>query len=248
MSKVGALALICMLGACATDGAPEVTEAPRIGLNALSPAALYASALTVGKLDATHAAQMAPNSYARGVLSYAIGCALAGSQSMTYTVGGTSYTDTGAFGIATSWTLRALTASEAAWVSACVIARVNLTSTSVTISARGAQTGYATTTTELNDYKIEEGAFWGNVFTDQGSVAAYACDGVDQAANDTYGDLPIRQCAQPDGTSGYTPCGFYYAGLCSAACSSTSTYSGCAYGGGAASAQVVTTFLYGTPQ
>lgn len=248
MSKVGVLALVGLLASCATENEPEETAIPRIGLNALSPAALYASALTVGKLDATHAAQMAPNSYARGVLGYAVGCALAGTQSITYTVGGTQYTDPGAFGIATAWTSRALTATEAAWVSACVIARVNLTSTSVTISARGAQTGYATTSAELNDYKIEEGAFWGNVFTDQGSVAAYACNGVDQAANDSYGDLPLRQCAQPDGTSGYTPCGFSYAGLCTAACSSTSTYSGCAYNGGAASAQVVTTFLYGTPQ
>lgn len=257
MTKVGVLAVLLSSGlwtGCAvegdgaTDETPEVEATPRIGLNALSPAALAASQLTIGKLDSAHAAAMAPNTYAAGVLSYAVGCALAGTQSITFTVNGTQYTYPGAFGIATAWTSRALTTTEASWVSACILARVNLTSTSVTISARGAQTGYATTTSELNDYKIEEGAFWGNVFTDQGSVVGYACDGVDQAANDTYADLPLRQCAQPSATTGITPCGFNYAGLCSAVCATTGTYSGCAFGGGAASAQVVTTFLYGTPQ
>jgi len=252
--KVGALAVVLgcgLLGACAVDddGGPEVTEAARIGLNALSPGALWASQLTVGTLDATHAAAMSPNAYARAVLAYAVGCALSSTQSITFTVGTAHYTDPGAFGVAPDWTTRALTATEAAWVSACVASRTNLTSTSVSISARGDNTGYATTSAELTDYQIEEGAFWANVFIDQGDIAMFGCNGVDQAANDTYGDLPLRQCAQSDGTSsGNTPCGFPYAGLCSAACTTASPYSGCSYGGGAAHAEVVTTFLYGTPQ
>ncbi|MEO7734710.1 MAG: hypothetical protein ABIY55_27380 [Kofleriaceae bacterium] len=232
-----------------TDEAPDITTTARIGLNALSPGALWASQLTVGTLTAAHATAMGSNTYARAVLAYTVGCALSSTQSITFTVGSTQYTDPGAFGVATDWTTRALTATEAAWVSACVISRVNLTSTSVSISARGDNVGYATTSTELTDYKIQEGAFWGNLFTDQGSLAFYGCNGVDQAANDTYGDLPLRQCAQSDGTSsGNSPCGFPYAGLCSAVCSTASPYSGCAYAGGATHAEVVTTYLYGTPQ
>ncbi len=248
-----AVVLACgvLWSACAVDGAdaPDVTSIPRIGLNALSPAALGASQLTVATLTSSHAAAMATNVYARSVLAYAVGCALGTTQSITFTVGSTAYTDPGSFGVAPAWTTRALTATEAAWVSACIISRVNLTSTSVSISARGNYTGYATTSTELIDYQIEEGAFWGNVFTDQGTLAFYGCNGVDQAANDTYGDLPLRQCAQSDGTSsGNSPCGFPYAGLCSAVCSTSSPYSGCAYAGGTAHAEVVTTYLYGTPQ
>ena len=61
--------------------------------------------------------------------------------------------------------------------------------------------------------------------------------------------VPLRQCAQSDGTSsGNSPCGFPYAGLCRAVCSTASPYSSCAFAGGTAHAEVVTTYLYGTPQ
>ncbi|MGH9884580.1 MAG: hypothetical protein ACREBE_03575, partial [bacterium] len=100
------------------------------------------------------------------------------------------------------------------------------------------------------DYELEEGAFWGNVFTNLGAVSGYSCNGVDQAADDTIGDLPLRECAEWDGveSSNASPCGFHYAGLCSTACTTaTAPYSGCSFGGGTASAGVVTTFLYGAP-
>jgi hypothetical protein len=132
-----------------------------------------------------------------------------------------------------------------------VLSRINLTSALVTISARGANAGYDTTITEVADYKIEEGAFWGNVFNNLGSITGYACNGVHQAANDTYGDLPVRECAEWDGVTGsnLSPCGFHYAGLCSAVCTTaTAAYAGCSFQGGTARAEVVTTFLYGNPQ
>ena len=181
--------------------------------------------------------------------AYAVSCALDSSQTINYTVSGTAYSATGLMGVAPSWTTTALSTSQAAWVSACVLSRINLTSALVTISARGAQAGYDTTIGETTDYRIEEGAFWGNVFTDLGSISGYACNGVDQAANDSYGDLPLRECAEWDGVTGsnLSPCGFHYAGLCTAVCSTGSAYAGCAFQGGTPHTEVVTTFLYGSP-
>jgi len=250
MSK--SVALLVVLGACAVEpgaGSPTETDVPRIAVNALSPSKLAGSALTTAMLDAAGAAAMGQTLSARMVLAYAAGCALAADQTVTYTVGGVANTLTGAMSIAPAWTSRALTASEAAWISACVFARVNLTAQTVQISARGAQSGLATTADELASYRIEEGAFWGNAFVDLGSLDANACDGVDQTANDTYGDLPLRQCAQPDGTgSNMTPCGFHYAGLCGSVCNTASPYANCAVPGAGSHTEVVTTFLYGAPQ
>jgi hypothetical protein len=250
MSK--SVALLVVLGACAVEpqvGSDSETNVPRVAANALSPSAAAGSGLTTSMLDAAGAAAMGQTQSARKVLAYAAGCALAADQTVTYTISGVENTLYGGMGIAPAWTSRALTTSEAAWISACVFARVNLTSQLVQISARGAQSGFDATADELAGYRIEEGAFWGNAFVDLGSVDASACDGVDQAANDTYGDLPLRQCAQPDGTdSSLTPCGFHYAGLCSSACSTGSPYTNCAVAGGGSHAEVVTTFLSGAPQ
>ena len=248
--KLSLVMWIVALGACAAEpgtGDPTVSGVPRIALNSLSPAALAGTALTTARLDATSAAAMAATAGAGDVLTYAAGCALAGGQQVTYTVDGATATASGAMGIAPAWTDRALTADEAAWVSACVFARVNQTQTVVSISARGASPGLATSAGELADYRIEEGAFWGNAFVDLGPLAAYACDGVDQAADDSYGDLPLRQCAQWDGVTGsnQSPCGFHYAGLCQDVCATTDGYADCSFLGGAAQADVVTTFLYG---
>jgi len=258
MSK--SVLLLVVLGACAVepgdgsvtepDGSGTETDVPRIAVNALSPSMLAYTALTTAQLDSTGAAAMGGNASARKVLNYAAGCALDATQTVNFTVGGTVFTLYGAMGMLPAWTTRALTADEASWISACVIARVNLTQTTVTISSRGSFAGLSSTADELANYRIEEGAFWGNSFVDQGSLQQYACNGVDQAANDTYGDLPLRQCAQWDGVAGsnLTPCGFHYAGLCSTACSTGSPYANCSFQGGAAQPDVITTFLYGAPQ
>jgi len=245
--------LLVVLSACAVEpgiGSPTDTNVPRIAVNSLSPSALAGSGLTTATLDAAGAAAMGQTASARQVLSYAAGCALGADQTLSYTVDGTTTTLQGAMAIAPAWTGRSLTASEAAWVSACVLARVNLTSQVVQISARGAEAGLATTAGEQADYQVEEGAFWGNAFVDLGTIDGYACDGVDQAADDSYGDLPLRECAQPDGTalSSLTPCGFHYAGLCGSACATSSPYAGCSFLGGAGHAEVVTAFLYGALQ
>lgn len=247
--------LVVAIAACAVEpqgigNVPPETDIPRIIANALPPSSLAGSALATAQLTTTSAASMGASTNARKVLGYAVECALGDTQSVTFTVDGTTTTLTGIMGMAPAWTTRALTWEEAAWLSACVFARVNLTATSVVISARGGAAGLSTTSGELSSYAVEEGAFWGNAFTDLGTITAYACNGVDQSIDDSYGDLVVRQCAQWDEVpgSGLTPCGFHFVGACSDVCmTSAAPYGDCPFLSGRPRSQVVTTFLYGTP-
>jgi hypothetical protein len=244
------LLLVPVLVACVApprQDAPVVTNVPRLSANGLAPDALSASALTTGLLDPETVADMAGDDDAIKVLRYAVECALDATQSFGYDAGGVHHVIAGAMGLATGWMTGSLSTGEAAWVSACVFSRANASGVSIVISDRGAAAGLATTSGELASYQVEEGAFWGNLFIDLGAVAAYSCEGVDQAADDSYGDLPLRECARWDGVRGShaSPCGMSYAGLCSAVCTTSSPYSGCAFLGGTASSAVVTTFLYG---
>jgi hypothetical protein len=250
MDRSVVLVGILAITGCVESLSEDIGTAPRIVTNALSPTAFANSALISGVLDATNAAAMGQTNYARKVLAFATTCALTIDQSIDFTINGVEFHDGGLMGVAPAWTERALTATEAAWVSACIVSRVNLTSSLVEISARGGNAGYDTTIGEVADYQLEEGAFWGNAFTDLGTVQGYSCNGVTQVADDTIGDLPLRECAEWDGVanSDASPCGFHYAGLCSDICSTdTAPYTGCSFQGGSASSGVVTTFLFGTP-
>lgn len=239
-----AAGLATSLAACATQdpGDTAVTAQPLLTANSLTPSQLYAGQLTTAQLDATSAAAMGATADARETLSYAVSCALGSDQSVSFTVEGTSYTYTGALGLAPAWTSAALGADDAAWISACVLSRVNATGTMVSISDRGDNAALATTSSETASWTLEEGAFWGNTFVDLGAIAGSACEGSDAATDPTRGDLAARQCAR-DAGSGTTACGFTYAGSCATACSAASPYAGCAASGGAPAAGVITTFV-----
>jgi hypothetical protein len=262
MTKLGRLGLcasVLGVASCASDATGRRPRADReasaisqavLGWDVLIPTQLASSALTTAMLDATSAAAMGGTEAARVVLMYAVMCALGSTQTISFTVHGTTYSDTGRLGIAPGWTTSALSATEAAWVSSCALANVNAGGLLVWLSLRGAQSGLATTSEELTQYQIEEGAFWGNVFVNLGSIGGYSCSGLDQALDDTYADLPHRQCAQSNGVadSNASPCGMSYSGLCSSVCSTTTApYSGCSFLEGPASNNVVTSFLTGTP-
>jgi hypothetical protein len=226
------------------------SEEIQLGVTPLALSELGSSALTTSVLNSSNAAAMGATAAARKVLAFAVACALDSTQTITYTVGGQSYTEGGMLGIVPGWKTAALSASQAAWVSACMFSHVNEVTHLVWLSLRGAQSSLSTTTQEQNDYKTEEGAFWGNMFVNLGSVHGYSCLGVDQANNDGFGELPYRNCAQWDGVSGSnaSPCGMSYAGLCRTACTTaTAPYSGCSFQGSGPAASVVTIFLAGTP-
>jgi hypothetical protein len=100
-------------------------------------------------------------------------------------------------------------------VSACLFARVSKFGVAVPISVRGPNHELATDAEERAGLPVQEGAFYGNLFTpvDQ-PIEWIACRGDGQAAQNV-GGLIDRDCAKPDPTNpGFTMCGFIFAGDC----------------------------------
>lgn len=240
---------LVMISGCSAESIPTgATEQAESAGNPVTLSDLASSALSSARLDASSAAAMGTTAASRRVLAAAVRCALGSTQAITFSVGGVSYAAAGGIGMAPGWTDTALTATEASWVSACLFAHMNDTTELIWLSVRGSESTLSPTTTESTGYRVEEGAFWGNAFVDRGTIAAYSCLGVDQAIDDSYGDLPLRRCAHWDGqvSSTTSACGMHYAGACRSACSTgTAPYTGCTFPGSTAARQVITIFLAG---
>jgi len=245
-------ALLCFsaLGACvdqADSTDDSVTADPRIATNGLVPTAIHPNSLANGALNGfaiSGAKGMEDTADHRLFTAYLVGCALSTNQCVSSTYNGTTYTYCGVVDLAPAWTTRALTQSEIADVSACVLARANLVGMNVQISIHGDNAQLGCTSDELSYFNLEEAAFYGNVFTSTAG-AKHACNGVDQVLyGDTIGDLPNRQCGQPDPNNpGYTLCGFVFDGNCADICSKSSDgdhYTAC----GAAAANVETVHVW----
>jgi hypothetical protein len=133
---------------------------------------------------------------ARQLLQYAASCALAPSQSVDFSwtdADGSTWeeSDPGLLSLATDWTEQALSPWEQDWVSACLISRVNYLGVTVELSSRGPFPGLnVTAESELEAFPMEEGAFFGNIFTS--TPVAYACDDV---ADDANSEAMDRFCA-----------------------------------------------------
>lgn len=169
---------------------PIALDATSLFPAALTPAMLSGAALDPGRMSAPAlAAIQDPGEsgwVSRELLSYTVGCAFDSTESLSFTwvdAEGNlqSVTDRGMMGLATDWAYGALGADEQPWVSACLAARVNYFGTVVQLSLRGKNPVLATTPAEVSAYPNEEGAFWGNLFSD--SPAVYACDDVDNDEN-----------------------------------------------------------------
>jgi len=243
-----ALLSVSSLGACIDQQdtpSDDVSADPRLATNSMlpsviSPTAIYAAPLTgVALANSGLEASAGGRSY----LSYIIDCALQTGQSVTSNYQLSHYTYPGNIGIAPAWTTRALTLQEMRYISSCVLARANYFGQAVTISMRADAAGFATTPDEAANYNVEEGAFYGNIFATLGHQL-HACNGVDQVRDgDTYGDLPLRQCAQEDPNNlGYTLCGFVFDGNCADVC----VVNGDHYTTCNSQTEVITSRLYGT--
>src|SRR5262249_60535140 len=67
---------------------------------------------------------------------------------------------------------------------------------------------------EAELYPVQEGAFYGNLFTGDDPIDWNACRGAGQAEGES-GGLVLRDCAEEDPANpGKTYCGFNYAGDC----------------------------------
>jgi hypothetical protein len=166
----------------------------------------------------------------RDVYSYLISCALADGMTIEATI--TDATDIappdaiytciserctfyGSLGLAADWIDHKLASKDERWVSACMFARVNAHDTVEAISLRGDHPNLTVSVDEAELYMVQEGAFYGNLFTHEDDPIDWnACRGEDQASGD-FGGLVLRDCAEPDPNDPTrTMCGFNYAGDC----------------------------------
>lgn len=185
-------------------------------LNGLAANKLAGNKLASNKLSANMlvAGDLLSTADGRELLKYVVSCALPAATTLTADGGGTTYEFAGSIGLAPRWRHRRLTVTERRWVSACLLARVNAHGLSIEISLRGNHRALAATSDEAAAFTLEEGAFYGDVFTPAGGVdAAYACRGRDQAAGET-GTLADRDCAEAGDDPGRTQCGFVSTGDC----------------------------------
>jgi hypothetical protein len=121
---------------------------------------------------------------------------------------------TGLLNLAPEWIGHKLDPVGRGWVSSCLLARVNANAVSEEISLRGRSSALAVSPAEEQLYSVQEGAFYGDVFTYPKPIVWIACEGEGQLSG-TFGGLVDRKCARPDPSQpGKTYCGFTYAGYC----------------------------------
>ncbi|MFS8070177.1 MAG: hypothetical protein ACMG6S_27755, partial [Byssovorax sp.] len=134
--------------------------------NALTNNALTNNALTNNSLSD-------PN--AREVLKYIVSCALPRGAEVNFTADGVAYTYPGEIGLAPTWGQAGGTCDGKcqAWVSSCVMSRVDYLGEKVLISIRGSNPALSSTTAERSAYSIREGAYFGNIFA--ATTQRYAC-------------------------------------------------------------------------
>jgi hypothetical protein len=207
------------------QGAP-VSGSPdnqRIILNGL-PMSLFSTHreslinLAGGSLTSHAAAksQLIQSEEGRQLLGYIMKCALGWGDALSVSHQGSTYLIEGGVGLATNWKDGPLTASEKRWVSACLLAHANAFGNKVPLSLRGDHPALATTAEELEDFPVEEGAFYGDLFATAGSAAPmFACPGLgpkDACEAESNEWLDVRVCAQ--GAGSVSQCGFYIPGDC----------------------------------
>jgi hypothetical protein len=199
----------------------------RLASNKLASDKLSTKALSTNHLEANPAtADLLATEDGRDVYSYLISCALPADATIQATVPGATestqnYTCTngvcvfpGSLGLAEYWIDHKLDPKGQGWVSACIFARVNAHATAEPISMRGPHDSLTVSADEAAAFPLQEGAFYGNLFTGNDPIDWNACRGQDQASSED-GGLSDRDCTEPDPNDPTkTQCGFNYAGDC----------------------------------
>jgi len=189
--------------------------ANRITANRIAANRIAANRISANRLTLNGTADdLLATADGREVLSVLVGCAIPEGITLEATRDGTTFEFPGAIGVAPEWLQHRLEREGQGWVSACVFARINGHDVSVSISARGPHPALALDPGERQDFSVEEGAFYGNMFTplDQ-PILWIACRGKGQVLGQT--GLEDRVCATPDPDHpGLTQCGFFFAGDC----------------------------------
>lgn len=189
----------------------EVTSSNRLAANRLAANRLAANSLAASSMKANALADsdLIDTADGREVLSYIISCALPAGQSITVR----GYTFAGSIGVAPAWATRVPTVTERRWVTACVMARTNLFGIRVDLSMRGQHPALGGSLGELLNYLLVEGAFYGDLFHEDGPKM-FACSAEVRDLDLALSTQDLRACAISDNGQ-TTRCGFTYTGKCS---------------------------------
>ena len=209
----------------------------RLASNRLASNRLASNRLSANHLEATEdAAELLSTADGRELYYYMMSCALGPDSSIQADVPGapdsnpespdpetnTPYTCVsgvctfpGNLGLAPKWIDRKLNRKGQRWISACLFARVNAFDTAEAISLRGKHEALAISQSELELFTLEEGAFYGQYFVEEGEpILWYACTGEDEKEGEA-GGLSLRECAEQDPMEpARTTCDFDYTGQC----------------------------------
>jgi hypothetical protein len=233
--------------------------ANKLASNKLSANKLAANQLASGTLAATPS-DLLTTADGRLVYWYIVSCAAPDGTTLEAVVPGapdsspggtidTPYTCVsgtcdfpGQLGLVPNWLTKKLNGKGKGWISACVLARCNAHDTAEEISLRGANPVLTISPDEALLFTLEEGAFYGNLFTpDTQPLIWIACSGEDNVAG-VGGGLTIRACARPAACSSTLPCptdatgavGTCVAGQCMSAAGDPMTQCGFTYAGNCA--------------
>lgn len=202
--------------------------ANRLAANRLAANRLAANALSSTRLEANMAtAELLETAEGRDVYAYLVSCALGSEITIqaevpgandAYCTNGTC-TFAGGMGLADYWINHKLNPQGQRWITACVLARVNLYEQAEAISLRGPHDSLVPTLVEFQNFTLEEGAFFGNLFSGDAEIDWNACRGKGKfeagPGTGTGGSIAMRDCTWPDPANpGKTLCGFNYAGDC----------------------------------
>ncbi len=199
----------------------------KLASNKLASNKLASNKLAVNMLGA---GDLLSTSDGRDVFSYIVSCAIPDGITLEANVPGAPDVDPntnpyscsngvcdfpGSLGLVPRWQHHPLNHEGERWISACLFARVNAHDTAEEISLRGRNRALTISADEAALYTVEEGAFYGNLFTPANQpIEWFACEGEGQASGE-FGGLVDRDCTEPDPNNpGLTQCGFTYAGFC----------------------------------
>lgn len=170
---------------CGEDASTAVTNTPALAENALTGNALTGNALTGNALTGNAltgnaltgnaltgnalTASALRDPLARQLLKYIVSCALTPEQTISVRVDAQTYSFDGELGLAPEWGRRdgSCDGSCQRWVSACVLARVDHAGVKRMISVRGAHPALRVSPREVAQYRVAEGAYYGNLFVEK---------------------------------------------------------------------------------
>jgi len=189
--------------------------ANRITANRITANRIAAERITANRLTVNSAAdELLATTDGQELFSVLVACAIPEDITLEATINGTTLEFAGEIGLTPQWLHHPLDRKGQGWVSACVFAKINDHEVALNFSMRGPHPALKTDFDEREVFSVEEGAFYGNMFTplDQ-PILWIACRGRGQAAGQT--GLRDRVCATPDPEHpGLTQCGFFFAGDC----------------------------------